>query len=129
MPFIPVFLATDVLLWLLIWVLAAYGVYCSLEPHLALPWKRVFRAKAAVICSVMLAFFLTIGLLDSFHFRARLESQAGVTAYSPEVLSVLDLALVRLREQRERTYSAPLATRLYAKELVEAKEGPDAGKQ
>jgi peptide/nickel transport system permease protein len=34
------------------------------------------------------------------------------------VLSVLDVALWKLRERRERTYSAPLATRLYAREQV-----------
>ena len=39
--------------------------------------------------------------------------------YSIEALSVLDLALSHLRERRERTYSAPLATRLYSKEQME----------
>jgi len=39
------------------------------------------------------------------------------------VLSVLDLALSGLRERREKTYSAPLATRLYAKEQVELPDG------
>jgi peptide/nickel transport system permease protein len=75
--------------------------------------------------------FVSIGLLDSLHFRVRLEQagSAGAVSYSPEVLSVLDLALSHLRERRERTYSAPLATRLYSKELVEITEGPDAGKQ
>jgi peptide/nickel transport system permease protein len=35
------------------------------------------------------------------------------------VLSVLDLALSPLRQRRERTYSAPLATRLYSKEQMQ----------
>jgi peptide/nickel transport system permease protein len=111
MPF-PLF--TDVLLWLLIAALAFYAWYCSRRPHLAAPWKRVFQSRAAMACSVVLFCFVAIGLLDSFHYRPRL--QGG--GYSPEVVSVLDLALSHLRERRERTYSAPLATRLYAKEQM-----------
>jgi len=130
MPFLPVFLATDVLLWLLIAAVAGYGWTCSRKPHLALPWKRVFQSGVASACSVVLACFVVVGLTDSFHFRVKLDrAGAGATAYSPEVLSVLDLALSGLRERHERTYSAPLSTRLYAKELVEIKEGPDTGRQ
>ena len=113
----PFALATDVLLWLLIAALGAYAGYCSRRPHLAAPWRRVFQSKAAMACSVILACFVLVGLADSLHFRPRL---AGTDAYSPEVLSVLDVALSGLRERRERTYSAPLATRLYAKEQVQA---------
>ena len=125
MPFLPVPLATDVLLWLLVAAGAVYGGYCMRRPHLAAPWKRVFRAKSAVACGVILAAFLLLGLADSLHFRARLESvdAAAGTAYSPEVLSLLDLALGPLRRQQEKTYSAPLATRLYAKEQVELPDG------
>jgi peptide/nickel transport system permease protein len=122
MPFVPVFLASDVLLWLLIAAVAAYASYCSRRPHLALPWRRVFSSKAAVGCSVVLAAYLSIGLADSLHLRLRLET-AGADAnasYSAEVLSVLDLSLSHLRERRERTYSAPLATRSYSKEQTQA---------
>ena len=113
----PFPLATDVLLWLLIAAIGIYAWYCSRRPHLAAPWRRVFQSKAAMACSVILACFLVVGLADSLHFRPRL---AGTDAYSPEVLSVLDVALSGLRERRERSYSAPLATRLYAKEQVQA---------
>ncbi|HYN14125.1 MAG TPA: ABC transporter permease [Burkholderiales bacterium] len=121
MPFLPVFLATDVLLWLLLAMIVAYGWYCSRKPHLAAPWNRVFQSKAAVVSSVVLACYVVIGLADSLHFRPRLEGAAS--AYSPEVLSVLDLSLRSLRERRERTYSAPLATRLYSREQIEGPEG------
>ena len=66
-----------------------------------------------MITSVVLACYALVGLADALHFRLRLE---GPKAYSPEVLSLLDLALAPLRDKREKTYSAPLATRLYAKE-------------
>ena len=114
-PFLPFPLFTDVLLWLLAAAVALYAWYCSRRPHLAAPWKRVFQAKAAMVCSMVLLLFVVIGLLDSFHYRPRLQ---GGNGYSPEVLSVLDLGLSHLRQRRERTYSAPLATRLYAKEQM-----------
>ena len=125
MPFLPVPLATDVLLWLLVAALAGYGWYCRRRPHLAAPWRRVFQSKAAMACSVVLGCYVIIGLADSLHFRVRLQGVEGASAaaYSPEVLSLLDLPLTRLRERREKTYSAPLATRLYAKEQIELAEG------
>src|SRR5918999_723481 len=125
MPFQPVPLATDVLLWLLVAAAAGYAWYCARRPHLAAPWKRVFQSNAAVASSVLLAAYLLIGLADSLHFRPRLERVAATNeeAYSPEVLSPLDLALGHLRQRREKTYSAPLATRLYAKEQIELADG------
>jgi peptide/nickel transport system permease protein len=115
MAFLPFPLFTDVLLWLLIAAVASYAWYCSRRPHLAAPWRRVFQSTSAMVCSVILLCFVAVGVLDSVHYRARLDGGAG---YSPEVVSLLDRVLSHLRERRERTYSAPLATRLYAKEQV-----------
>jgi peptide/nickel transport system permease protein len=128
MPLQPVPLATDVLLWALVLAAGGYGWYCARRPHLAAPWKRVFQSKAAVVSGVVLAAYLLVCLADSLHFRPRLEraGTAGAEAYSPEVLSVLDLALGHLRVRREKTYSAPLATRLYAKEQIELADGKQA---
>jgi peptide/nickel transport system permease protein len=110
----PVILATDALLWLLFAAVVAYALYCRRRPHLAAPWKRVFQSKAAVASGVFLAFYLVVGLADSIHYRA---------AGSVEVQSLLDLALSGLRQKGEKTYSAPLATRLYAKEQIESADG------
>ncbi|HEV3009155.1 MAG TPA: ABC transporter permease [Burkholderiales bacterium] len=110
----PVVLATDALLWLLVAAVAAYALYCRRRPHLVAPWKRVFQSKAAVASGVVLGFFLLVGLADSLHYRA---------AGSVEVQSLLDRVLVVLRQKGEKTYSAPLATRLYAKEQIETPDG------
>jgi peptide/nickel transport system permease protein len=67
--------------------------------------------------------------LDSVHLRLALEdspSQVTPVHYSPEVLSLLDIALSHLREHTETTYSAPFATHLYVKELVELPNGEQA---
>src|SRR5574343_234277 len=44
-------------------------------------------------------------------------------SYSVQVLSVLDLLATPLRTRLEKTYSAPFATRLYAKESIEMAGG------
>jgi peptide/nickel transport system permease protein len=122
---VPVVLATDALVWLLVAAVAAFAWYSARRAHLAAPWARVFRSQPAVGACVVLAAYVGIGLLDSLHYRPALTSknpQASV-AYAVEVRSVLDAALSTLRERTERTYSAPLATRLYQKELAEQPGG------
>jgi peptide/nickel transport system permease protein len=122
---VPVVLATDALVWLLAAAVAAFAWYSARRPHLAAPWARVFRNRAALASCVVLAAYVLVGLLDSLHFRPALtakDPQAPV-AYAVEVRSVLDVALTSLRTRDERTYSAPLATRLYQKESIEQPGG------
>ena len=120
----PVVLITDVLIWLLVAVTATYGFYVRRRPHLAAPWARVFRSPAAMASLVILGAYIAVGLLDSLHFRPALQAKEGEpAAYSTEVLSVLDLGLAGLRGRGEKTYSAPLDTRSYAREQVELPGG------
>src|SRR5262245_19367706 len=121
----PIVLATDVLVWLLVAAAATFAWYCARRPHLAAPWARVFRSRAAVASGVFLAAYLVVGLLDSLHFRPALPSNdpKAAATYSVQVRSVLDVALTSLRERSERTYSAPLATRLFQKEQLDQGDG------
>jgi peptide/nickel transport system permease protein len=122
---VPVVLVTDVLVWLLVAAVAGFALYCRRRPHLAAPWSRVFRNSAAMASLVFLAVYVAVGLLDSLHFRPALErkAEASQAAYSSEVLSALDVTLSHLRGRSEKTYSAPLAVRSYAKEQVELPDG------
>jgi len=122
---VPVVLVTDVLVWLLAAAVAGFVLYCRRRPHLAAPWSRVFRNPAAMASLVFLALYVALGLLDSVHFRPVLErkTEASRTAYSSDVLSALDVMLSHLRGRSEKTYSAPLATRSYAKEQLELPDG------
>jgi peptide/nickel transport system permease protein len=124
---VPYLLPTDALVWLLVAIGFAYGAYCRRRAHLAAPWLRVFRSPAAMASSVVLCAYLIVGLADSLHYRPVLEGKAGgEKAYSTEVLSLLDLALAHLRGRSEKTYSAPLATRSFAKETIELPDGRQA---
>ena len=92
----PVVLATDALVWLLVAAVAAFAWASARRPHLAAPWARVFRSRAAMASCVILAAYVLVGLLDSLHYRPALPSkdpQAPV-AYAVEVRSVLDAALI-----------------------------------
>jgi len=77
---------------------------------------------------VVLGAYSAIGLLDSLHYHPALKADqpVGQAAYSNEVVSVLDWLLTPLRERQEKTYSAPFATHLYAKETIELPDGRQA---
>ncbi|MDH3318700.1 MAG: ABC transporter permease [Betaproteobacteria bacterium] len=124
----PVVLATDFLVWLLVLAVASFAWYSRRRAHLAAPWARVFRSRTAVASAVVLACYILVGLLDSLHYRPALPARdAGApVAYSVEARSLLDLGLAPLRERFEKTYSAPLATRLFQREQVELPDGRTA---
>ncbi len=120
MSVLPVVLWTDALIFLLLVMGLALVWFIRRHAHLRAPWAAVARRPMAVGAALVLAVFVAIGLLDSLHYRERLaDSPPDRPQYSVEVLSVFDALLGRLRIQQEKTYSAPLAMRLYAKEFIE----------
>lgn len=121
----PVLLATDFLVWMLVLAVTAFAWYSARRAHLAVPWARVFRSRIAVAAALVLCCFVLVGLLDSLHYRPPLPQKDpdAPLAYSVQVDSALDALLAPLRTRLEKTYSAPLATRLYQKESVERPDG------
>jgi peptide/nickel transport system permease protein len=117
MSFMPVILWSDALVFLLLAAGIVSAWYVRQREHLLLPWRRVAQSATAMLSLLVLSLFLLIGLLDTLHYRIALpEKNNGETVYSPEVLSVFDKLVTPLRTQTEKTYSAPLAMTLYAKE-------------
>lgn len=125
MPFTPVILWTDALVFLLVFLTSIFIWYVRDNEHLLTPWRRVGHSASGMSALTVLLFFIIVGLLDTLHFRPALEHKNihGETVYSVEVLSVLDLLLTPLRTHVEKTYSAPLATHLYTKETFELPDG------
>jgi len=118
--FVPVILWTDALIFALLGVVLALVWFIRRHPHLRAPWRSVARRPMTVGAALVLVVFVFIGLLDSLHYREKLsDSLPGHPQYSVEVLSAFDALVGRLRTQQEKTYSAPLALRLYAKEFIE----------
>ena len=121
----PIALPTDYPVWLLVAVAVGYFAYVRRHEHLAVPWRRVTRSPAGASAMIVLLPFVAVGLLDSLHFRPKVEGwdQQGRAVYGVEVLSALDVLLTPLRTRAERTYSAPLAIRSYARETIELPGG------
>jgi peptide/nickel transport system permease protein len=127
MPFQPVILWTDALIYLLLAVVIAFILIARRREHLRAPWREVMRSKTAMGCLVVLLAYFALGLLDSLHFRPALPGGGpGRVDYSTEVLSVLDVIAAPLRTRTEKTYSAPFAAHLYAKETVTHADGTQA---
>jgi len=115
------YLATDLLIFLLICSLVIFITYVRTHAHLSEPWQQVFKNKIAMSCSVVLVFFVIVGLLDSVHFYKA--DTKNPERYSVEMQSLLDSSLEYISNRTEKTYSAPFATHSYAKESYTNENG------
>ena len=135
MPFLPVILWTDALIFLLAAVVVATTIYTRRQAHLLSAWRRVGESRAGMAALAVLVLFVCVGMLDSLHYRPRLDrvetqvpaaanaAAKAEVAYAVEVLSAFDALAAGLRARTEKTYSAPLATHSYAKENLERSDG------
>jgi len=123
LPVLPMLLWTDLLLFALLAAALAAGFYVRRREYLMLAWRRVAGDGLGMAAATVLALFVLVGFLDSLHFRPKLEGSGGKEVWSVEVLSALDALAAPLRLQVEKTYSAPLASRLFSKETLEQPDG------
>ncbi|MDE2365439.1 MAG: ABC transporter permease [Betaproteobacteria bacterium] len=127
MPFEPIILWTDVLVYLLVAVIGVFAWHVRRSEHLLVPWRRVGHSASGMAALTILMFFIVIGLLDTVHMRpAVIDNETAQKTYSVEVLSLLDVIAAPLRTQVEKTYSSPFAAHLYAKETVDLPDGGQA---
>ncbi len=93
--------------------------------------RQVRSNRIAMVSLFILSIYIAIGLLDSIHWRDAsvgqdgkfLRNEDGAIIYEPRALSFLDRICALLREHAEKTYSAPLAIRLYGKETMTLPDG------
>lgn len=120
----PTLLISDALLFLLLAVVGVYAWHAVRSENGRATWRRVFVSRMGLGAAGVMAFFVSVGVLDSLHFRMTVETPQGqAQQYSGEVLSVLDVALTPLRTASEKTYSAPFAQTLLVKESVSLADG------
>ena len=134
-PFRPLFLWTDVLVFLLTAGVVYYFIRVRRDPNQSATWLRALRNPSGMASAVILGVFVLVGLLDSLHFRPLLPPQpaaaaapakdakdakaaapVAVSRYAPTAVSVLDVILRPFNLEGERTYSEPLATHAFVKE-------------
>lgn len=116
-----VLLWTDAALYLLVIAVLVYVWRVRRTPTLRATWQRVLHDRAAMCSAIIMLVFVTIGLLDSVHYRPALPPAPGAptnapVAWSPVTKSLLDAVLERTTPAAERTWSAPLAYRQLLKE-------------
>ena len=118
---------TDALVFLLVAVILVFAGMCAVT---SICWRRGESGAQPQRHGgpVVLAVFVAVGLLDSLHFRPRLADgiAGGKANYSVEMLSLFDVVASHLRTRPEKTYSAPLATKLFSRETVELPDGRQA---
>ncbi|MDR2186532.1 MAG: ABC transporter permease [Azonexus sp.] len=120
MDFQIVVLWSDVLVWLLLAAGIGLAALIAGNPPLLAAWRRIGANRVGMAAATVLLVFVAIGFLDSLHYRAALPGEPGAQKqYAVTVLSLLDALAGPLRTENEKTYSAPFATRLYAKETLE----------
>lgn len=115
---------TDILIYVLVVCVIGFVLYARRKEHMRAPWRQVARRPMGMAAAVVLLVYVTIGLLDSVHFHPRVKDAGGESpVYSGDIISVFDWLVEPLRTQVEKTYSAPFATHLYAKETVRFADG------
>jgi peptide/nickel transport system permease protein len=124
-PVKMVVLWTDALVFILVAMITGVVLLVRSKPYLIAPWHQVLKGRMAAAALVVLLSYVAIGLLDSVHFREPLPPQEGSSEihFSPQALSLLDHLLGPIRTQVEKSYSAPFATHLYARESIEQPDG------
>ena len=111
-----VVLWTDLLIFILCFAVLGIAIFLRGKEHIKRPLQKIAHSRVGMASLVVLLFFVLIGLFDSVHFKP-------VNKKSNEIISLLDFWATPLREHGEKTYSAPLATRLFSKEMMTQADG------
>ncbi len=109
---------TDWLIWALVLMVLCFVMYIVKTPHQRLAWQKVFCRPIHLCASMVLGAFILVGLMDSIHLKMKASSdQTG------GIVSVLDLALKPVKDGMESSYSAPMSTHAFTKEVIELSDG------
>ncbi|MDN5937736.1 MAG: ABC transporter permease [Salinisphaera sp.] len=122
-----VVLWTDALLYLLIAAVLLYALMTVRTPHLREPWRQVFGRPLGMATTLVLIAFVSVAVLDSIHYKPPVYSNSGeFLRYGTRIISTFDALVTELREDAEKTYSAPFAVHLYVKQMVPIGDGETA---
>ncbi len=106
-----ILLWTDILIFLLLLTLAGIAYFLNGKDHIQRPLNKIMANRVGMVSLVVLLFYVLIGLMDSIHFKSNQDNN--------EIISLLDYCVSPLRQNNEKTYSAPFAATLYSKEMVD----------
>tara|TARA_A100001011_G_scaffold219110_1_gene227048 strand:+ start:978 stop:2351 length:1374 start_codon:yes stop_codon:yes gene_type:complete len=113
------FLLTDVFFYIIFSSLILYIYYVGKTPDLKETWLYVFKNKTGIISAVVLSFFMMTALLDSIHIKDKVYNEDKEEyIYSQEIKSILDIILLPIHKNTEKSYSSPFSSHLYSKETI-----------
>ena len=122
----------DSLVVLLLLVLTRIGLSLYRREYWRVAFRQVFQRRGATLSFVILCIYTTIALLDSVGYHKWLRNDDGAIRRNAITgrrmmddagISILDTILAPMREHREKTYSAPLASSHIVKEAIPGKDG------
>ncbi len=127
----PVILATDLIIFFVVGIVVYFIFAGRKEGYTRNAWLQIRKNRLAMVCMSILVLYGSVAVLDSIRFRDPLRTDTGTVVraadgkkiYSPQALSLLDRLLWNMRANTEKTFSAPLASRLYVKESMELPDG------
>ncbi|MDH4101749.1 MAG: ABC transporter permease [Nitrospirota bacterium] len=121
----PVILFTDIIVFAVTGFAVYFLVASRRGGEAARAWGEIKKSKVALISLLILSAYLGVALVDSIRYRDAMTDEGGAErvidgaiVYEPQALSILDRALGGLSARAEKSYSAPLADRLFTKETV-----------
>lgn len=112
-----IILWTDGLIYLLVLVITILVFSLRNKEHFLRPWRQISHNRTAMSSLVILTFFLTIGVLDSIHFKPK-------NSPHHDIISLLDKLTSTLQAHQEKSYSAPFAAFSYSKEQISHPNSP-----
>ena len=115
------FLLTDIFFYIIFFSLIIYINYVRKTPDIRETWSYVFKNKTGIISAVVLSFFMLTALLDSIHIKDKIYNEdKNEYVYSQEINSILDIILLPISKNTEKSYSSPFSSHLYSKETVKS---------
>jgi peptide/nickel transport system permease protein len=123
----PLLLWSDLLIFLLVFVLCLFFLRLRHDHQTREHWAEVFSSRLGMVTFTVIVIYVGIALLDSLHFRKALAPMEGAPNteifYDNKVTSVLDVMLMGMGERFERTYSAPFALESFEKQDMKDDNG------
>ncbi|TAN63035.1 ABC transporter permease [bacterium] len=127
----PVILATDIMVFLIIGLVVYFFIGARSDGPLRAVWLSLKKNRLAAISFAVLLVYAGLALMDSIRWRDIVVSPASngavvgskFASYNAEALSLLDRVFINMRTETEKTYSAPFDDKLFAKETIELPDG------
>jgi len=127
----PVILATDLIVYFIVAAIIYFALAARGEGTIATAWRELKKNRLALACMIILGLYLGVAVLDRIRYSDPVvgengqvvKTTEGKTIWSPQALSLLERSLSGMMTNTEKTYSAPFADRLFAKEAIELPDG------